>query len=101
MAETRTLLSSYVDLRYRLFRSRDQAGLVYKVLLALGVAGLTGLAAQVRIPLPWSPVPITAQTFVVLLSGVMLGRWWGGASLALYAGLGALGVPWFNGWTGG
>ena len=101
MAETRTLLSSYVDLRYRLFRSRSQAGLVYKVLLALGVAGLTGLAAQVRIPLPWSPVPITAQTFVVLLSGVMLGRWWGGASLALYAGLGALGVPWFNGWTGG
>ena len=101
MAETRTLLSSYVDLRYRLFRSRYQAGLVYKVLLALGVAGLTGLAAQVRIPLPWSPVPITAQTFVVLLSGVMLGRWWGGASLALYAGLGALGVPWFSGWLGG
>ena len=101
MAQTRTLLSSYVDFRYRLFRSRSQAGLVYKVLLALGVAGLTGLAAQVRIPLPWSPVPITAQTFVVLLSGVMLGRWWGGASMALYAGLGAVGVPWFNGWTGG
>ena len=101
MAQTRALLSSYVDLRYRLFRSRYQAGLVYKVLLALGVAGLTGLAAQVRIPLPWSPVPVTAQTFAVLLSGVLLGRWWGGASMALYAGLGALGVPWFSGWAEG
>ena len=101
MAQTRTFVSSYVDLRYRLFRSRYQAGLVSKVLLALGVAGLTGLAAQVRIPLPWSPVPITGQTFVVLLSGVLLGRRWGGASLALYAGLGALGVPWFSGWGSG
>jgi len=101
VAQTRTFVSSYVDLRYRLFRSRYQAGLVSKVLLALGVAGLTGLAAQVRIPLPWSPVPITGQTFVVLLSGVLLGRRWGGASLALYAGLGALGVPWFSGWGSG
>lgn len=101
MAQTRALLSSYVDVRYRLFRSRYQARLVYKVLLALGMAGLTGLAAQVRIPLPWSPVPVTAQTFAVLLSGVMLGRWWGGASMALYAGLGALGMPWFSGWAHG
>jgi len=101
VTQARALLSGYVDLRYRLFRSRSEARFVYKVILALGVAGLTGLAAQVRIPIPWSPVPVTAQTFAVLLSGVMLGRWWGGASMALYAGLGAVGVPWFSGWAEG
>jgi len=40
-------------------------------------------------------VPITGQTFAVLLAGVFLGRWWGGTSLAIYAGLGAAGLPWF------
>jgi biotin transport system substrate-specific component len=46
-------------------------------------------------------VPITGQTFAVLLAGVLLGRWWGGISLAMYAGLGIAGVPWFNSWSGG
>jgi len=46
-------------------------------------------------------VPVTGQTFAVLLAGVVLGRRWGGVSLALYAGLGAAGLPWFSGWSGG
>jgi biotin transport system substrate-specific component len=57
--------------------------------------------AQMRVPLPWTPVPITGQTFAVLLSGVFLGRRWGGISQTIYLGLGALGLPWFSGWTGG
>lgn len=101
--ETRTtaLLNSYAEFRYRLFRSRYRARLIYKIALALGMASLTGLMAQLRIPLPWSPVPITGQTFAVLLAGVLLGRYWGGASMAIYAGMGALGMPWFAGWAGG
>ncbi len=63
--------------------------------MALGMAGVVGLLAQARFPIPWSPVPITGQTFGVLLAGVLLGRWWGGASLALYTGIGVAGVPWF------
>ncbi|MBA7558290.1 hypothetical protein ES705_51088 [subsurface metagenome] len=51
--------------------------------------------------LPWSPVPVTGQTLAVLLAGVLLGRWWGGISLAIYAGLGIAGVPWFAGWGSG
>jgi biotin transport system substrate-specific component len=35
------------------------------------------------------------------MAGILLGRWWGGISMALYAGLGIAGVPWFNGWAGG
>ena len=87
--------------KYDVFHWRYELSVPKKLVLALGVAVLVGLLAQVRLPLPWSPVPITAQTFAVLLAGVLLGRWWGGISMALYAGLGWVGVPWFSGWAGG
>ncbi len=87
--------------KYDIFRWRYELSLPKKLALALGIALLTGLAAQLRAPLPWSPVPVTGQTFAVLLAGVIMGRWWGGISLAMYAGLGALGVPWFASWGGG
>jgi len=87
--------------KYDVFRWRYELSIPKKLVLALGMASLIGLAAQVRFPLPWSPVPITGQTFAVLLAGVLLGRWWGGTSIAIYAGLGAIGLPWFAGWTGG
>jgi len=50
-------------------------------------AACTAAGAQVRIPLPFSPVPVTGQTFVVLLAGALLGRKLGPASQVLYAGL--------------
>jgi len=87
--------------RYEVFRWRYELSIPRKLALAIGIAGLTGLLAQARIPLPWSPVPVTGQTFAVLLAAILLGRWWGGISLALYAGLGAAGLPWFSGWSGG
>ncbi len=87
--------------KYEVFRWRVELSLAKKIALSLGMAALVGLLAQVRFPLPWSPVPITGQTFAVLLAGVLLGRWWGGVSLAIYAGLGAAGVPWFSGWASG
>jgi biotin transport system substrate-specific component len=87
--------------KYNVFRWRYELNIPKKLALALGIACLTGLAAQIRIPVPWSPVPVTGQTFAVLLASVVLGRWWGGISLALYAGLGAAGLPWFNGGAGG
>lgn len=87
--------------KYNVFRWRYELSLSKKLALALGIACLTGLAAQIRIPVPWSPVPVTGQTLAVLLAGVVLGRWWGGVSLTLYVGLGAAGLPWFGGWSGG
>jgi biotin transport system substrate-specific component len=87
--------------RYEVFRWRHQLSIPWKLVMALGMAGLTGLLAQVRLPVPWSPVPVTGQTFAVLLAGVLLGRWWGGVSMAIYAALGALGLPWFTGWSSG
>jgi biotin transport system substrate-specific component len=87
--------------KYDVFRWRYELSITKKLALALGIAILTGLVAQIRMLLPWSPVPITGQTFAVLLAGVLLGRWWGGISLAIYGGLGAAGVPWFTGWGSG
>ncbi|MFH0846940.1 MAG: biotin transporter BioY [Chloroflexota bacterium] len=98
---TAEFLESFTSARYRFFESRTHAGVIKKLLLALGMALLTGLSAQIRIPLPWSPVPITGQTFAAILSGVLLGRWWGGASMIVYLALGLAGVPWFNGFSGG
>jgi len=89
------------QVKYDVFRWRYELSIPKKLVLALGMAVLTGLLAQTRILLPWSPVPITGQTFAVLLAGVILGRWWGGASLAIYALLGIAGVPWFTGWASG
>jgi biotin transport system substrate-specific component len=87
--------------RYQAFRWRDELGILQKLGLALAMAGLTGLLAQVRIPLPWTPVAITGQAFAVLMAAVMLGAGWGGISMVLYVGLGAAGLPWFQVWQGG
>jgi biotin transport system substrate-specific component len=58
---------------------------------------LTSLGAFVRIPLPFTPVPITLQTFFVLLSGAVLGAKLGAFSQIGYIFLGALGLPIFQG----
>jgi biotin transport system substrate-specific component len=70
---------------------------------ALGVAlftALTALGAYVRIPLPFTPVPVTLQVFFVLLSAAVLGRK-AAVSQALYIALGAAGLPLFTGAAGG
>ncbi|ARP70232.1 biotin transporter BioY [Streptomyces pluripotens] len=69
--------------------------------LVLGGAVLTGLAAQLSVPVPGSPVPVTGQTFAALLVGATLGTRRGFLSLALYALAGVAGVPWFAGGTSG
>jgi biotin transport system substrate-specific component len=69
----------------------------------LVIAGglLVAMFAQVRIPLPFTPVPLTGQTFAVLLVGAALGSKRGSASLLLYLAMGALGLPFFAGGAGG
>ncbi|GIF11333.1 biotin transporter BioY [Actinoplanes teichomyceticus] len=74
---------------------------VRDVLLTVGAAGAVGVAAQIVIPVPGSPVPITGQTFAVLLAGAVLGPGRGAAGMLLYALAGVLGVPWFAGGTAG
>lgn len=77
-------------LRYAAF---PRAGaLTDVVLVALG-AGLIAAAAQVSVPLPFTPVPVTGQTFAVLLVGSALGTVRGGSAGSLYLLVGLAGVP--------
>ncbi len=68
---------------------------VRNLVLVAGGAAFVGLAAQIAIPLPFTPVPLTLQTFAVLLTGAALGSLRGVLSMTLYAVAGIVGVPWF------
>jgi biotin transport system substrate-specific component len=59
---------------------------------AIFFALLTVLSAQIRIPLPFTPIPMTLQTFIVPLAGGFLGLRWGIASMLLYLSFGLLDV---------
>jgi biotin transport system substrate-specific component len=77
-------------------------GLVRDIALVVGAAVLVGITAQIAIPLPFTPIPITLQTFAVLLAGAALGPARGAASMLLYLAVGMAGVRWFaeqnSGW---
>jgi len=74
-----------------------------KLALVVGGAALIALCAQISIPLPFTPVPITGQTFAVLLVGSALGAMLGLASTALYVLVGIIGAPVYadgaHGWS--
>ena len=70
-----------------------RSGLLTDVLLVLAGTGFVALAAQVSFDIPGTPVPITGQTFAVVLVGASLGALLGLASLGLYLFVGALGAP--------
>ena len=66
------------------------------VALVAGAACVVGISAQITIPVPGSPVPISGQTFAALLAGAALG--WQRAALAMmfYMLAGGIGMPWFS-----
>jgi biotin transport system substrate-specific component len=68
-----------------------------RVFGAAAFATLTALSAFAEVHLPGTPVPVTLQTMVVVLSGVVLGPWLGASSQAAYLLAGALGAPVFAG----
>src|SRR3954464_8651959 len=78
-------------------------GVLTDVLVVLAGTGLVAGAAQVSFSLPFTPVPITGQTFAVLLVGASLGTIRGFASLLLYLWLGVAGAPIYadhdHGWS--
>lgn len=95
------VIDRYLKARFLFFKWRYSLTLVNKLTLSLTMAGITGLLAQICIPLPWTPVPITGQVLGVLLSGVVCGGVFGALSQLFYVGLGFAGIPWFAGGTAG
>ncbi len=79
--------------------------LPHQLALLVGGSLLVALLAQLTIRLPFTPVPITGQTYGVLLVGALLGSRRGALSLLLYLVEGGLGLPFFAGgaagWPGG
>ncbi len=80
------------------WRTNSRAERAAGVLLC---AMLTAACAQISIPLPGTPVPITLQTFAVVLSGLVLGPALGLTSMGLYLLVGMVGLPVFAGADGG
>ena len=79
----------------------EKGSLLRKLSLSFGFAILTALSAQIRFELPFTPVPITAQTFVVILSGLLLGSKFGSLSMIFYLFTGLAGFPFFSGSVAG
>ena len=75
--------------------------IVRDVLLVVGFALLTAAAAQIEIQLGFTPVPLTGQTFAVLLSGAVLGMRRGALSQLVYWMAGLTGLPFYSGGAGG
>ncbi len=74
---------------------------VRDVALVLTGTLVVAALAQIKIPLPFTPVPLTGQTFAVLVVGAALGARKGAASLLIYLLIGIAGLPVFAGGTSG
>jgi len=101
MQQALGILQVYRQKRISFYQWRAQAGFWQLLALAGTFAALTGLLAQVRIYLPWTPIPIVASQLGVILAAVLLGKKWGAASMGIYALGGVIGIPWFAGFNGG
>lgn len=75
--------------------------LLLKGFCAALFAFLTFLSSEIRIPLPFTPIPMTLQTFIAPLAGGFLGAMWGAGSMLLYMGLGIAGLNVFAAASGG
>ncbi len=88
------MIPTYADL---LRPASRRAGLLYDLSMMVVGSWLIALSAQITIPLPFSPVPITGQTFAVLFLAMMLGSRRGAGTILLYLGQGLMGWPVFAG----
>jgi biotin transport system substrate-specific component len=97
----KTMALAYAGGSRRVLAELLPNALVRTGLVIVAGAGLTAMAAQLSFPIPGSPVPVTGQTFAVLISGAALGPARGVASQLLYLAIGSLGLPVFSGHSGG
>ncbi len=94
-------MSSTAIAQPRVLADLVPGGLVRDGALVLGGAAFVGIAAQVSIQTPFTPVPFTGQTFAVVLAAGVLGSARGVLSMVVYLLAGMAGVPWFAGGASG
>jgi len=85
---------NYTDI---LLPQRSLSNRVINAALVIGTSWLIAISAQITINIPFSPVPVTGQTLIVLLAGLILGKKLGVASVTAYLVQGAIGLPFFSG----
>jgi len=93
-------MDAYYQKRSDIYNHIKNANTYEKIVLSFLMACFTGIMAQIAIPLPFTPVPITLQTFAVLIAGLFLGKKYGALSQIFYIGLGLV-IPWYSGMVGG
>jgi len=86
-------LMSTISVAPRVLVETVRLAWVRDIALVLASVGFIAGMAQVAIPLPFSPVPLTGQTFAVLLSVASLGAWRGLTATSIYFGLALVGLP--------
>src|SRR3989337_4182504 len=95
-ADTYTQASTLADAVFPRFQPDSrEAALARDIALMVGFAGFVALCAQIAVRTPWTTVPITGQTFAVLVAGGWLGAWRGAGSLSIYMLMGMIGMPGF------
>jgi biotin transport system substrate-specific component len=92
-------LSTYKEVI--LLPARWRYAWLYDAILVVSGSLLVAISARLAIPLPFSPVPITGQTFAVLLVGALLGSKRGSLAMLTYLAEGLAGLPVFAGGTAG
>jgi len=75
--------------------AEKRSAVFYDIALVIGGSFLIALFAQLKVLLPFSPIPVTAQTFAVLMIGALYGANRGSLSALAYIIEGALGLPIF------
>ena len=95
-ADTYTQASTLADAVFPRLQTNSRAAVLARdIALMAGFAGFVALCAQIAVRLPWTTVPITGQTFAVLVAGGALGAWRGAGSLSIYMLVGMIGMPVF------
>ncbi|MCX8082862.1 MAG: biotin transporter BioY [bacterium] len=91
------IITQWEKLWERYYDAFSSFSIVQKLSLGISFTLLTALSAQIYIPLPFTPVPVTGQVFIVLLCGILLGKTIGALSQIFYLAGGMAGINWFYG----
>ena len=94
-------MNTYVKPETLIGATLAPVGWLKSAALVVAFSLFVGLSALVAVPLPFTPVPVTLQTFAVLLTGALLGPRLGALALMAYLLEGAAGAPFFAGGSGG
>ncbi|MBN1805838.1 MAG: biotin transporter BioY [Sedimentisphaerales bacterium] len=76
--------------------SQKTSALIYNIVLVIGGSLILALSAHLKVFLPFSSVPVTAQTFTVLMIGALLGAKLGTLAVIAYLIEGIIGLPFFT-----